>query len=75
MIEIQAGVVAGDSGGAVLNSRGQVVAMVLGYVPTAGSDAVPDQGYAMPVNRVMHAANQLTTVSRGAGHRCGCPVR
>jgi S1-C subfamily serine protease len=69
MIEIQASVVAGDSGGAVLNGQGQVVAMILAYVPTAGSGAVPDRGYAMPINRVMHAANQRTSARRGPSLR------
>jgi S1-C subfamily serine protease len=72
MVEIQASVEAGDSGGAVLNSRGQVVAMILAYVPTTGSDAVGDRGYGMPINRVMHAVNQLTSI---AGRHCGCRAR
>jgi S1-C subfamily serine protease len=69
MIEIQASVAAGDSGGAVLNSRGQVVAIILAYVPTTGSDAVGNRGYGMPLNRVMRAVNRLTTLR--TGHRSG----
>ena len=66
MIEIQAGVVAGDSGGAVLNGRGQVVAMILAYAAAPGTaDASTGTGYAVPIERVMRAAVRLTTPHSG----------
>lgn len=61
MIEIQARVVPGDSGGAVLDHRGRVVAMLLAYVPTTDSNAVGDRGYAIPINHVMLAVDRLIT--------------
>jgi S1-C subfamily serine protease len=54
MFALDGGVVAGDSGGALLNSHGQVVAMILAYTSTwCDPPAGGCGGYAIPINRVL----------------------
>ena len=54
MFALDGGVVAGDSGGAVLDRQGQVVAMILAYTPTwCNRPTGACGGYAIPINRVL----------------------
>ena len=51
---LDGGVVAGDSGGAVLDRHGQVVAMILAYTPTwCDRSGAGCGGYAIPIDRVL----------------------
>ena len=60
LIQTNADIQAGDSGGALANSAGQVVGMI-----TAGSSSGPygvtsaTQGYAIPINKAVSVANQI----------------
>ena len=61
LLETNAGVEPGDSGGALMNSSGQVIGMTTaastgyGYRDTAASDA-----YAIPIARALELARQMT---------------
>jgi S1-C subfamily serine protease len=61
LIETSANVVAGDSGGPLLNGRGKVVAM-----DTAGSSGFPIQsaegvGFAIPINSAVQIADEISS--------------
>ena len=57
MFALEGGVMAGDSGGALLNRQGQVVAMILAYTPSwCDPPAGGCGGYAIPINHVLHEA-------------------
>lgn len=55
LIEVDADVISGDSGGALLNADGQVVAM--NVAASSGSAAIT--GYAIPVARVLRVADAI----------------
>jgi len=62
MLQTDAGIVSGDSGGPLLNASGQVIGM-----DTAGNDVRSDQqqaaGFAIPINTALSVATQIA-----AGH-------
>ena len=55
LVEIDAAVVAGDSGGAVLDAQGQVV----GMTTAASSGTVNVSGYAIPIRAALDVADQI----------------
>jgi len=60
LIETSADVVPGDSGGALLDSTGQVVGMdVAAASANESGDAADDQGFAIPIAQVERIANKI----------------
>lgn len=62
LIEVDADVIAGDSGGALLDADGQVV----GMTTAASSGSADVTGYAVPINTALTIADQIL-----AGHETG----
>jgi S1-C subfamily serine protease len=56
MIQIDAAVNPGSSGGPVLNAQGQVIGIVTGLVNSAGEDAFAGIGFAVPISSAGGAA-------------------
>ncbi len=57
LVEITSDVVAGDSGGALLDAAGDVVGMTVAASTGSTSDTV--QGYVIPIGRVLRVAAQI----------------
>ena len=65
LMEVRAAIVSGDSGGPLLNTRGQVVAINT----MAGANGTT--GFAIPVNTAVRVANQIAAGRSGDGVRIG----
>src|SRR5205814_6481301 len=63
LIEVNANIVSGDSGGPLANSSGQVVgidtAASAGFQYQGGQDPAGGDGYAIPINQAMTIAKQI----------------
>ncbi|HSS68756.1 MAG TPA: trypsin-like peptidase domain-containing protein [Nocardioidaceae bacterium] len=70
MIEIDADVISGDSGGATLNSAGQVV----GMTTAASSGSANVTGYAIPIAKVVRIADAIATGQDTARIELGYPA-
>jgi S1-C subfamily serine protease len=58
MIEINADIQPGDSGGSLVNSSGQVIGIDTA-ASTSQFDSATNQGYAIPINTALSIANQI----------------
>jgi S1-C subfamily serine protease len=63
LLETDAGVEPGDSGGALLDTAGRVIGMTAAASFQLGSGSTSSDGYAIPINRVLSIARQI---ERGA---------
>jgi S1-C subfamily serine protease len=70
LIETNADVVAGDSGGPLENSSGQVV----GIDTAASSDSSEPDAYAIPISSALTIANRITDGERASGITLGYPA-
>jgi S1-C subfamily serine protease len=59
LIEVNAGIQAGDSGGALVNASGQVVGMDTAASTSNGVTSAASQGYAIPINTALNLAKQI----------------
>jgi len=57
LVEVTSDVVPGDSGGALLDSDGQVVGM--NVAASSGSTSETVDGYAIPISRVLHVVHEV----------------
>jgi S1-C subfamily serine protease len=70
MIEVEAAIRAGDSGGPLSNRAGQVIGMDTAASATQGNDsASPTFGFAIPINRALDVAAQLEDAAKA--HKSG----
>jgi S1-C subfamily serine protease len=70
MIEVEAGIRAGDSGGPLSNRAGQVIGMDTAASATKGSEVgSPTFGFAIPINRALAIAGQLEDAAKA--HKVG----
>ena len=65
-IEISAALNPGVSGGPLLNSRGQVVGILVGRVESASGRNIEGIGFAIPINAVKQTVQKLTTAPEAA---------
>lgn len=70
LIEIEADVVAGDSGGPLRDAEGEVV----GIVTAASSGAAPTTGYAIDVDDALAVARQIESGQGGGTVQIGLPA-
>jgi S1-C subfamily serine protease len=70
LIELQADVVAGDSGGPLRDADGEVV----GIVTAASSGATPITGYAIPVSHALSIAQQIVSGEGSSTIQLGLPA-
>ena len=59
LLETDAGVEPGDSGGAVLDGNGRVIGMTAAASFQLGSRSTSSDGYAIPINRALSIARQI----------------
>ena len=59
MLQTNADIIPGDSGGPLANASGQVVGMDTAAASGSFGDAEPNIGFAIPVNRAISVANQI----------------
>jgi S1-C subfamily serine protease len=59
LIEVNAGIQPGDSGGALVNTSGQVVGMDTAASTSSGATSSASQGYAIPINTALNLAKQI----------------
>ena len=59
LVQFDAAVNSGNSGGPLLNSRGQVIGMVNAKIERDGAEPVEGLGFAIPVDRVAQVAQDL----------------
>ncbi len=65
LIQVGARIVSGDSGGPLLNARGQVIGMNTMGVPA--TNGAPSTGFAVPVNTAVGIANRVLAKQAGRG--------
>jgi S1-C subfamily serine protease len=71
LLETDAGVAPGDSGGAVLDTAGRVIGMTAAASFELGSRSTSSDGYAIPINRVVSIARQIERGSSSASVHIG----
>jgi S1-C subfamily serine protease len=59
MIQVNADVQAGDSGGSLVNSAGQVIGIDTAGSAGSSSQSAGNQGFAIPINQALTVANQI----------------
>lgn len=63
LIGVDAGIVPGDSGGALVDDDGRVVGVIVAYIPAGSADthteAATGEGYAIPIGSALRAAANL----------------
>ncbi|HTK63040.1 MAG TPA: trypsin-like peptidase domain-containing protein [Pseudonocardia sp.] len=68
LIQVDAGIVPGESGGALVDDHDRVVGVIVAYIPAHGADtdtaAATGEGYAIPISAALHAADQLAHSAR-----------
>ncbi len=67
MIESDAAIYPGDSGGALVNASGQVVGMITAGQATGFRSAASDVGYAIPSNNALKVVNTIRAGEHAAG--------
>ncbi len=77
MIEVQADIQPGDSGGPLLNAQGQVIGInsaaestggsQFGFGPSSYSESTTGVGYAIPIERALKIANQIESNDESNG--------
>ncbi|GGF35154.1 hypothetical protein GCM10011519_05740 [Marmoricola endophyticus] len=70
LIELDADVISGDSGGATYDAEGEVV----GMTTAASSGSAEVTGYAIPIDRVLAVADDLSDGVSGADYTYGLPA-
>jgi S1-C subfamily serine protease len=63
LIQARSGIRPGESGGAMLNTRGQVIGINVAYAMTRGKRSPSGVGYAIPINHALCVAEHLITVA------------
>jgi S1-C subfamily serine protease len=72
MLQTDADVVSGDSGGPLANGAGQVIGMTTANASSAQS-STSVLGYAIPINTALAVAHQIAAGQRGSGVQIGLP--
>jgi S1-C subfamily serine protease len=71
LLETDAGVAPGDSGGAVLDSAGRVIGMTAAASFELGSRTTSSEGYAIPIDRVVSISRQIERRASSASVHIG----
>jgi S1-C subfamily serine protease len=72
MIEVQAPILAGDSGGPLSNRAGKVIGMDTAASAARGADSgMPTFGFAIPINRALSIAAQIERGDTSGGAKIG----
>lgn len=74
LIEVAADVRAGDSGGALVNSRGQVIGVVVAASVNYRVGTPGGKGFAIPINDAMAIANQIRARAPSDAVHIGAPA-
>jgi S1-C subfamily serine protease len=61
MLQTNAGIVQGDSGGPLVSASGQVIGMDTAASTGSLGDTMQNVGFAIPINRALQIAHQITT--------------
>jgi S1-C subfamily serine protease len=73
MIEVSAGIVSGDSGGALASSAGQVIGMNTAGQNVSLTGQAPSAGFAIPINTALSVARQIAAGSASPAVTIGYP--
>jgi S1-C subfamily serine protease len=71
LLETNAGVQPGDSGGPLLDSAGRVIGMTAAASFELGSRSTPSDGYAIPIDRATSIASQIERATSSASVHIG----
>jgi S1-C subfamily serine protease len=76
MLETNAPIISGDSGGALANTAGQVIGMntAANSTPNAAGGPGTSMGFAIPINRALKIARQIAAGHAVAGIQIGLPA-